>query len=102
MHPEILLMILGMTLVTILPRVLPAVFIEKMSFGPRTEKFLRLVPYAAMAAMIFPGFLTVDASRMDIGLVGALVAGALAWKKCPVMVCVLGAIGADLLLYLVF
>lgn len=101
MHPEILLMILGMTVVTVLPRVIPAVLIEKMNFGPRTEKFLRLVPYTAMTAMIFPGFLTVDASRLDIGLTGALAAAVLAWKKCPVMVCVLGAIGADLLLYLI-
>ena len=94
-------MILGMALVTILPRALPAVLIKKMNFGPKTEKFLRLVPYTAMTAMIFPGLLTVNAARVEIGLAGALAAGLLAWKKCPVMVCVLGAIGVDLLLYLV-
>ena len=38
---------------------------------------------------------------LGLGLAGALAAGLLAWKKCPVMVCVLGAIGVDLLLYLV-
>ena len=100
MHPEHLLLILGMTLVTFIPRAIPAVLIEKMKFGPRMEKFLRLIPYTAMTALIFPGFLSVDSQRMEIGLLGALTAALLAWKKCPVMVCVLGAIGMDLLLYL--
>lgn len=100
MHPEHLLLIFGMTLVTFIPRAIPAVLIEKMKFGPRMEKFLRLIPYTAMTALIFPGFLSVDPQRVEIGLLGALTAALLAWKKCPVMVCVLGAIGADLLLYL--
>ena len=34
-------------------------------------------------------------------LVTALVAAALAWKKCPVMICVLGAIAADFIVYLI-
>lgn len=100
MHPELLLLILGMALVTFLPRAIPAVLIEKMKFGPRMEKFLRLIPYTAMTALIFPGFLSVDPARIEIGLLGALAAALLAWKKCPVLVCVLGAIGVDLLLYL--
>ena len=35
-----------------------------------------------------------------IGIVGGLTAGVLAWKKFPVMACVLVAIGADFLLYM--
>lgn len=100
MHPKLLLLIFGMALVTFLPRALPAVLIEKMKFGPRLEKFLRLIPYTAMTALVFPGFLTVDPARMEIGLLGALAAALLAWKKCPVMLCVLGAIAVDLALYL--
>lgn len=99
MNPEHLLLIFGMALVTILPRVLPAVLIEKMRFGPRMEKFLRLIPYTAMTALVFPGFLSVDPERMEIGLLGALTAAGLAWKRCPVIVCVLAAIAVDLLLY---
>lgn len=100
MRPEHLLLIFGMALVTFLPRAIPAVLIEKMNFGPRMEKFLRLIPYTAMTALVFPGLLTVDPGRVEIGLLGALAAALLAWKKCPVMVCVLGAIVVDLLLYL--
>lgn len=100
MRPEHLLLISGMALVTFLPRAIPAVLIEKMRFGPRMEKFLRLIPYTAMTALVFPGLLTVDPARVEIGLLGALTAALLAWKKCPVMICVLGAIVVDLLLYL--
>ena len=35
-----------------------------------------------------------------IGIVGGVLAGLLAWKKYPVMVCVLAAIAADFVLYL--
>ncbi|MBQ9423113.1 MAG: hypothetical protein IJU32_06000, partial [Pyramidobacter sp.] len=57
------------------------------------------IPYTAMAALIFPGVLSADAARPEIGLIGGGVAAVLAWKKCPVMVCVLAAIGADFLVY---
>ena len=100
MNPKHLLLILGMAVVTVLPRVLPAVLIGKMKFSPRMEKFLRLIPYTAMTALVFPGFLWVDPERMEIGVLGALAAAGLAWKRRPVIVCVLGAIGVDLLLYL--
>lgn len=100
MKPEVLLMILGMAVVTFIPRAIPAIFIERMHFSPGVEKFLRLIPYTAMAALIFPGVLTVDETRPEIGIIGGLVAGLLAWKRLPVIVCVLAAIGADMLLYL--
>ena len=93
-------LILGMTVAALIPRLIPAVFADKMHFGPKTEKFLKLIHYTAMAALIFPGVLTVDSARPHVGLVGAGVAALLAWKKCPVMVCVLAAIAAVFALYL--
>ena len=102
MSGNILLLILGMAIVTYIPRAIPAIFIDKMNFSPKAGKFLQLIPYTAMAALIFPGILTVDEGRWEIGIVGGLVAILLAWRKLPVMVCVLAAIGADFLLYLAF
>jgi hypothetical protein len=52
-----------------------------------------------MSALIFPGVFTVDANPI-IGIVGGAVAALLAWKKQPVMTCVLAAIAADFVLYL--
>ena len=98
---DVLLLILGMLAVTYIPRLLPAVFVGKFRFGARLEKFLKLIPYTAMAALIFPGILSVDAEHMWIGPVGGAVAALLAWRKCPMTACVLAAIGVNMCIYLV-
>lgn len=92
--------IIGMTLVTYIPRALPGVIIEHLNFSKKSEKFLKLIPYTAMAALIFPGVIFVDQSRPEIGIIGGLVAGILAWKKVPVIICVLTAIAVDMVMYL--
>ena len=100
MRPEIALIVIGMTLVTYIPRALPAVFLDRIKPGPKVERFLNLIPYTAMAALIFPGVLTVDAAQPLIGILGGLAALLLAWRRCPLIVCVLAAIGIDYVLYL--
>ena len=97
---EVLLIILGMTAVTYIPRALPAVILDKLKFSAKVEKFLKLIPYTAMTALIFPGIFTVDTANPAIGIVGGLVAILLAWRKVQVIICVLAAIGADILLYM--
>lgn len=99
MRYEVLLLVLGMTLVTYIPRALPAALLDRLRLGARMEKFLNLIPYTAMAALIFPGVITVDANPI-IGIAGGLTALVLAWRRCPLVVCVLAAIGVDFVLYL--
>ena len=77
------LVILGCAIVTFIPRLIPALFIDKLNFPPKVEKFLNLIPYTALAALICPGVLTVDNQLWYIGLIGAVVAAGLAWKKVP-------------------
>ena len=79
----IMLVILGCAVVTFIPRLIPALFIDKLDFPPKVEKFLNLIPYTALAALICPGVLTVDNHLWYIGLIGAVVAAGLAWKKVP-------------------
>jgi branched-subunit amino acid transport protein len=102
MRLEYALLILGMAVVAYLPRVFPAFFIEKLKFSEKFTKFLGLIPYTAMTALVIPGVITVDPSKLYIGIVGALVAGVLAYKKAPVMVCLISAIVVDIALYLIF
>ena len=85
---EMWIVIVGMLAVTYIPRALPAVVLEKLHFGRRVEKFLSLIPYTAMAALIFPGVLSVDA-RWYVGAVGAAVAVGLSltrFGKVPIVV----------------
>ena len=77
------LVIIGCAVVTFIPRLIPALFIDKLDFSPKVEKFLNLIPYTALAALICPGVLTVDNQLWYIGLIGAIVAAGLAWKKVP-------------------
>lgn len=98
---DIWLIILCMMLVTFIPRALPAIFVGKVKFGPKMEKFLNLIPYTAMTALIFPGVITVDTANPVIGVAGGTLALILAWKKCPVIICVLAAIAVDFILYCV-
>lgn len=100
MKYDVLLLVLGMTLVTYIPRALPAVLMDRMKLGPRVEKFLNLIPYTAMAALIFPGIISANENPI-IGIAGGLVALVLAWRRCPLMVCVLSAIAVDYVLLLI-
>lgn len=97
---DVLLLLLGMSLVTYIPRMLPAAFVNRFKIGGKVEKFLKLIPYTAMATLIFPGILTTDPANMWIGAVGGGVAAIMAAKKCPMILCVLAAISVNLVIYL--
>jgi branched-subunit amino acid transport protein len=62
---------------------IPAISVGRINFNKKTEKFLELIPYTALSALIIPGVLTVDNQIWYIGLIGAIVAAGLSWKKVP-------------------
>ncbi len=96
----IYLLIFGMLLVTYIPRVAPAFLADRLTPGRRLQKYLELIPYTAMASLIFPGVLSVDGSYAVVGAVGAIVAVGLSLiKKVPISVVVIGAVAADMLVY---
>ena len=97
---NILFLILLMMLVTYIPRMLPSLITDKLRLNKKFKKYLELIPYTAMAALIFPGILSVDANMWVIGVVGAVVAILLSLvKKIPVVLVVIGAVLADMALY---
>ncbi len=97
---NILLLIFLMMLVTYIPRMLPSQITDKLRIGKKFRKYLELIPYTAMAALIFPGVVSVDANLWYIGVVGALVAVLLSLvKKIPVVLVVVAAVLADMALY---
>ena len=96
---KIFLLIIGMALVTYFGRVLPVLFLGQKTNRPSVEKFLRLIPYSAMTALVFPGVLSVDKDFMAIGVVGALTALALSWFNMSITFVVIGAIVVNMLMY---
>ena len=97
---NIFILILLMMLVTYIPRMLPSQITDKLHIGKKFRKYLELIPYTAMAALIFPGVISVDANMWFVGVLGALVAIMLSLiKKMPGVLVVVGAVLADMLLY---
>lgn len=92
------LVIIGMMLVTYIPRAIPAVLIDKIKCGKKMEEFLSLIPYTAMTALIFPGVLSVDKNHLNVGIIGALTAVLLSLKKAPIAIVVMGAVLSDMIL----
>ena len=68
------LLILGMAVVTFIPRILPAFIVDKIRLNKYVERFLKLIPYTAMAALVFPGIIGVGGERWYIGVIGAAAA----------------------------
>jgi len=81
----ILLTVLGMMLVTYIPRLLPVWFLSSRSLPPLVVAWLRYVPVAVLAAMLFPALLVQD-GQIDLGLNNLFLWAAfptllVAWKK---------------------
>lgn len=93
------ILIACMAAVTFLPRVLPGFLIGKLRYGKKVEKFLHLIPYTAMTALIIPGIFSVDAAFPWIGAIGGLVAIACACvKRMPLAVTVLASVASVMLM----
>lgn len=89
---SIFLIIIGMALATMIPRILPSFIVDKLEFKPWVNRWLNAIPYAALGALIFPGILSVKEGEPAIGLLGGAVAIALAFFKLNVTIVVIGSI----------
>lgn len=94
----IIVIIIGMALVTMVPRVVPAFLVNKFVFHNWVNRWLQAIPYAALGALIFPGILTVKGEDPKIGLLGGLVAIILSYIGLNIVFVVMGAIAAVYLL----
>ncbi len=94
----ILLIIIGMALVTMIPRFIPAYIVDKVNFPSWMNRWLSAIPYAALGALIFPGIMTVRPDQPHIGLLGGIVALVLAFLGLNVILVVVGAIATVFLL----
>lgn len=52
-----LIIVLGMSLVTYIPRVLPMLLLKDKELPKFLKSFLSYIPYAVLGALIFPGIL---------------------------------------------
>lgn len=88
-----LTLILGMALVTYIPRLLPF-FLLKGRINKDFERFLKIIPYTALGALIIPGVFTAVNGNLTAGLVGAGVAIITSWFYKNLVLTVLASIAA--------
>lgn len=86
--------IIGMSLVTMIPRIIPAYIVDRIHFPDWLNRWLNAIPYAALGALIFPGILSVRPEHPHIGIIGGIVAIVLAYIGLNVILVVIGAIAA--------
>ena len=97
-----LILIVGMMAVTYIPRLLPALFMEETRFPDGFSRWLESIPYAALAALIFPGVLEVDPDLPGVGLAGAGTAFLISFFRVHVLWAMAGAILVTFLAQQVF
>lgn len=66
--------ILGMALVTYIPRLLPFYLFSNIKFSKRTTFFLRCIPYSALGALIIPDVFNSIEGNSLASFVGAITA----------------------------
>jgi branched-subunit amino acid transport protein len=91
MKSEILWMIVGMGLVTYIPRMLPFVLFKGKELPAFLQGILKNVPYATLGALIFPGILFIQ-DDLWYGILGAAAAFLAAFLGANVIIVVIGSI----------
>ncbi|OCA84330.1 branched-chain amino acid transporter [Bacillus sp. FJAT-27225] len=91
MKSEIVWMIIGMGIVTYIPRMLPFVLFKGKELPPFLQGVLKNVPFATLGALIFPGILSIN-EDLRFGLIGAASAFVIAFLGANVIVVVIGSI----------
>ncbi len=97
---KFVVLIIFLCLSTYIPRMIPALFMDKIQVSGRFATFLQLIPYTAMASLVFPAILYVD-DNMWVGIIAGSVVAIAALKKLPIIGVVLLSVITCLLLYLV-
>lgn len=83
--------ILGMAIVTYIPRAIPLTFLEGRELPPSIQNILRNIPFAVLGALIFPAIFFIQ-DNIWFGIIGAAAAFGIALTGANVMVVVLGSI----------
>lgn len=89
-----LLLILGMAIVTYLPRLIPLVFLSSKEVSLKMKRFLLYIPYTSLSILIIRGIITSSSNLKIATAVGIFISGLVSYSKGNLVVSVLMGIGA--------
>ncbi|MGN7939303.1 AzlD domain-containing protein [Virgibacillus sp. 6R] len=101
MDKTVLFMIIGMGLVTYIPRMIPLVVLSNIKLPIFVQNVLKNVPYATLGALIVPGIFLISEDPL-FGVIGAIAAILIAFMGANVIIVVMGSIGTLVLYSLLF
>ncbi|WFA08453.1 AzlD domain-containing protein [Tissierella sp. Yu-01] len=88
-------LIIGMGLVTYIPRLAPLLFLTNKELNPKLKQFLQFIPYTSLSILIVRGVLTSTSDMLLPTFVGIALAGIVAYFKSNLVLSVLVAIAAS-------
>jgi len=91
---SIVFLIIGMGLVTYIPRMLPLVLLKDLKLPAHVKRFFDFIPFAILGALIFPGILY-STGNIESAIFGGTVAVVVAFFRVNlVFVVISGILGA--------
>ena len=85
-------LIIGMGLVTYIPRAVPLLFLTNKELNPKLKQFLQFIPHTSLTILILRGILTASTEMMIPTIVGVAVAGIIAYFKSNLVLSVFAGI----------
>lgn len=89
------LLIIGMAIVTFVPRLLPFVLISKKSINPTLKRFLNYIPYTTLGALILPDVFKSIPDHPEAVWGGMATALILSWWKGNIVLSVLTSVAVS-------
>lgn len=85
------LLIIGMAIVTYIPRMLPMLLLSEIELPTFLKRFLKFIPYTALSALIFPEILY-STDSLQSAIFGGIIAIILALFNTNLLLIVLSGI----------
>lgn len=85
-------LVFSMAIVTYIPRMLPLVLLKNVKLPPMAVRFMKCIPYAALAALIFPGVFESTGANREAAVAGTVISVLLAYFELNLLIVVLGGI----------
>lgn len=98
---NLILLILGMMLVTYIPRLLPFLIVSNKNLSAGVGRFLRFIPYTALGALIIPGVFSATPEMPQAAVVGIGFAILYAWYKGGIIIPVLGSVFVTFIMFFI-
>lgn len=89
---NVLIVVIGMALVTYIPRLIPFFMVSKDDMPKGLRRFLTYIPYTALGALIIPGAFSATPDMPLASIAGIGFAILYSWIRGGIIVPVLGSI----------